>query len=95
MSASSIFLALLKSAPQMIRMSLDMSWLYLTLGWRVRRTRRAFEKQLMKEGMSRTDAERLSACFEDLKNGLLSSMKQGISFLPSGLIRKTTFGNVD
>jgi hypothetical protein len=90
MSASSIFLTLFKSAPQMIRMSLDMSWLYLTLGWRVRATRRAFEKQLIKEGMSKNDAEHLSRCFEDLKNDLVSTVKQGLSFMPSSMIRNAT-----
>lgn len=80
MSASSVFLALLKSSPRMIQMSLDLSWLYLTLGWRVRKTRRAFEKQLVQVGMSKSDAKRLSACFEELKDGLVSSIKQGVGF---------------
>jgi hypothetical protein len=61
-------------------MMLDMSWMYLTLGWRVRKTRKAFEKQLIQQGMSRADAKRLSACFEELKEGLLSSIRQGIGF---------------
>ena len=80
MSASSVFLALLRSGPRMIQMSLDLSWLYLTLGWRVRKTRRAFEKQLVQVGMSKIDARQLSACFEELKDGLVSSMKQGVGF---------------
>jgi hypothetical protein len=80
MSASSIFLSLFKSTPQMVRMSLDLAWLYLTLGWRVRKTRKAFEKQLVLMGMSKTDAKRLSACFEELKDGLVSSIKQGMGF---------------
>lgn len=80
MSASSIFVSLFESAPRLIRMTLDLFWMYLTLGWRVRKTRRAFEKQLIKQGMSKVDAKRLSACFEELKEGLLFSMKHGVSF---------------
>jgi len=78
MSASSIFLTIIKSSPHLIRMSLDLSWAYLTLGRRVRKARKAFEKQLILQGMSRADAERLSVCFEELKNGMLAAMKQGV-----------------
>jgi hypothetical protein len=60
MSASSIFVSILKSAPHLIRMTLSLSWTYLTLGWRVRKARKAFEKQLTLHGMSKTDAKRLS-----------------------------------
>jgi hypothetical protein len=59
-------------------MFLGLFWMYLTLGRRVSKTRKAFEKQLMQQGMSKEDAERLSACFEDLKNNITSMLKQGI-----------------
>jgi hypothetical protein len=45
----------------------------------VNRTRKAFEKQLVKQGMSREDAERLSACFEELKNNIKDILKQGVT----------------
>jgi hypothetical protein len=60
-------------------MSLDLFWMYLTLGHRVRKTRKAFEKQLIMEGMSKPDAKRLSACFEDLKNSVTGMLKQGVT----------------
>jgi hypothetical protein len=60
-------------------MSIDLFWIYITLGRRVRKTRKAFEKQLMREGMSKTDAKRLSTCFEDLKNDITSMLKQGVT----------------
>jgi hypothetical protein len=53
--------------------------MYLTLGHRVRKTRKAFEKQLIMEGMSKPDAKRLSACFEDLKNSVTGMLKQGVT----------------
>jgi hypothetical protein len=53
--------------------------MYLTLDRRVNRTRKAFEKQLVKQGMSREDAERLSACFEELKNNIKDILKQGVT----------------
>jgi hypothetical protein len=54
--------------------------MYLTLGRRVSKTRKAFEKQLIQQGMSKEDAKRLSACFEDLKNNIAGMLKQGIRF---------------
>jgi hypothetical protein len=49
--------------------------MYMTLGWRVRNTRRAFEKELTRTGMSKEDAKRLSATFEELKNTILGTLK--------------------
>ena len=69
----------LRSSPYLARMSLDLFWMYLTLGHRVRKTRKAFEKQLIMEGMSKPDAKRLSACFEDLKNSVTGMLKQGVT----------------
>jgi hypothetical protein len=80
MSAAYAVTAVIKSSPYLVRMSLSLFWIYLTLGMRVSKTRRAFEKQLMQQGMSEEDARRLSQCFEDLKNNITSMLKQGIRF---------------
>jgi hypothetical protein len=58
---------------------MDLFWMYITLGRRVQKTRKAFEKQLMMEGMSKADAKRLSTCFENLKNNITSMLKQGVT----------------
>jgi len=52
--------------------------MYLTLGRRVSKARKAFEKQLLQQGMSKEDAKRLSKCFEELKNNITEMLKQGI-----------------
>jgi len=78
MSAVSIFTTVIKSFPHLVLMTLSLLWMYLTLGRRVRKARKAFEKQLIQQGMSKEDAKRLSACFEDLKNNITSMFKQGI-----------------
>jgi hypothetical protein len=80
MSAVSIFTTVIKSFPHLVLMILSLLWMYLTLGRRVRKTRKAFEKQLIQQGMSKEDAKRLSACFEDLKNNIAAMLKQGIRF---------------
>jgi hypothetical protein len=68
----------LKSTPYIARLSLSLMWLYLTLGYRVRKTRVAFEKQLVAQGMSKQDAKRLSASFDDLKNEITGGLKQAV-----------------
>ncbi|MGA3191043.1 MAG: hypothetical protein ABSD73_00840 [Candidatus Bathyarchaeia archaeon] len=79
MSESSVFTELFKSSPYLARMSLQLFYAYLTLGSRVRKTRRAFEKELLLSGMSKVDAERISACYEELKNGITSMLKKGVA----------------
>jgi hypothetical protein len=60
-------------------MSVVLCWTYLTLGGKVRKARRAFEEQLIIQGMDKEDAERLSACFEELKNSITHMLRQGIA----------------
>jgi hypothetical protein len=67
------------SGPYLIRMGLSFSWMYITLGSRVRKARRAFEKQLIMQGMAKKDALRLSACFEDLKDSMTRMLRQGVA----------------
>jgi hypothetical protein len=79
MSAVPIVTTVVKSFPHLVRMTLSLLWMYLTLGKRVRKTRKAFEKQLIQQGMSKQDARRLSACFEELKDNITGMLKQGIT----------------
>lgn len=78
MSAASDVKALVKSTPSLALMSMSLFWMYSTLGWRVRKTRRAFEKELVSQGMSE-DARRLSECFNELKNSLTTALRQGFA----------------
>jgi hypothetical protein len=79
MSAVSILFTVLKSIPHLSIILLNMLWMHVTLRRRVRKTRRAFEKQLVRQGMSKHDAQRLSACYEDLKNNITGMLKEGIA----------------
>ena len=78
MSEATVIIEVIKSSPYLVHMSLSLGWMYLTLGKRVRKTRRAFEKELMKQGVSQETAERLSFCFEELRRNVTSMFKQGI-----------------
>jgi hypothetical protein len=70
--------ALFKATPHLAIMGTSLFWMYLTLGGRVRRTRRAFEKQLVSQGMSKDDAKRLSACYNDLKNSITNMLRRQV-----------------
>jgi hypothetical protein len=78
MNAASMVTAVIKESPYLARMSFELLCMYLTLGSRVRKARRAFENQLLVAGMSKVDAKRLSTCFEDLKSGITGVLKDGI-----------------
>ena len=52
---------------------------WLTLGWKVRKARRSFEKQLINVGMPREDAEQLSRVYSELKDQMLSTVKGAIA----------------
>jgi hypothetical protein len=62
----------------LIRLLVDLVALWLTLGWKVRKARKAFEKQLIKQGMAKKDAKRLSAQYSKLKNDIMSTIKGSI-----------------
>jgi len=84
MSRDNLVLTLVKSTPNLARLSISLVWTYMTLGNQVRKMRREFEKQLTAQGMSKTDAQRLSASFEDLKNQITAIVKESITFRSRG-----------
>jgi len=71
-------LSILSVSPYIVRLILYLLTAWLTLGWKVRKTRKAFEKELVKQGMSKEDAKRLSAQYKILKNNLSSGLKHFI-----------------
>ena len=79
MSSAAIVTSVVRSSPYLARMSLSLFWMYFTLGRRVSQTRRAFEEQLVRQGMSKEDARRLSSCFEDLKENITGTLKREIT----------------
>jgi hypothetical protein len=79
MSAVPTVKALFKATPHLTIMGLSLFWMYLTLGRRVGKARRAFEKQLVSQGMSKEDAKRLSACYDDLKNSITNLLRRQVT----------------
>ena len=71
-------LSLLSLSPYIVRLLCSLFAVWLTLGWKVRKARKAFEKELMKQGMSEEDAKRLGAQYKILKDNLMSGLKSYI-----------------
>jgi predicted membrane protein len=68
---SSIFII----AASIVNIFLNLFILWVALGWKVRKTRKAFEKQLISQGMAKKDAKRLSAQYAKLKNEIMNTFK--------------------
>jgi hypothetical protein len=66
-------------ALHLTRLSLILFVLWLTFGWKVRKARKALEKQLILQGMKKKDAKRISANYVKLKNDITNALKS--SFL--------------
>lgn len=58
-----------------IRLSLNLLFLWVIFNWRVRKARKAFEMELVKIGMERKNAKKLSAHYLKLKEDLVRAMK--------------------
>jgi len=71
-------LTLLGVSPHIVRLLCSLFVMWLTLGWKVRKARKAFEKELIKQGMSKEDAKRLSIQYTILKDNLMSGLKHYI-----------------
>jgi len=76
MGIGKMLVTFVRSLPSLIRLGASLLIIYLTLGWQVRKARKAFEKQLILQGMSKQDAERLSRTFVHLKNDIINMLKR-------------------
>ncbi len=71
--------AVLSGASSIIKLLVSLFWMWITLGWRVRKARKAFEKQLMREGMSKRDAKRLSRQYVSLKDNIMDAVWSSVT----------------
>jgi hypothetical protein len=60
--------------PQIVKLLTQLFWIWATLDWRVRKTRKAFEKELTSQGVSKQDAQRLSRQIEVAKDQIISAL---------------------
>jgi hypothetical protein len=78
MSAVSAVTSVIKASSYLASYVSESFWRKLTFSRRVDKTRKAFEERLIEQGLSREDAKRLSACFEDLKGDITGMLRQGM-----------------
>lgn len=67
--------SILSITGSIIRLINSLLVLWLTLRWKVRTARRAFERELIEQGMAAKDARRLSANYSKMKNQIMSVFK--------------------
>jgi hypothetical protein len=70
--------SIISAGVSLIHLLLSLFVLWLTLGWKVRRTRRAFEKQLIRQGMAKKDAKRLSIQYSKMKNEIMNTLRHSL-----------------
>jgi hypothetical protein len=71
-------LGIFGSGVALVKLMASVLLIWLTLGWKVRKARKAFEKELTKQGMAKHDAKRISAQFTTLKDNIENSFKQSL-----------------
>lgn len=58
----------------MTRLVVSLFWIWITLGWKVRKARKAFEKELVRKGIPKKQAERLSKTLKTAKDQMMTSL---------------------
>ncbi len=56
----------------------NLLFLWIMFGWRVRKARGAFERELVLQGMRKEDAKRISAQYSKLKESLMGTLKMSL-----------------
>jgi len=80
MGRSLLIVSVISGAVSIARLLSSLSLIYLTLGWKVRKAKKAFEKELVKGGMPKEAAKRMSARYAALKDETLNALKARTKF---------------
>jgi len=75
---SLLIVSVISGAANVVRLLSSLFLIYLTLGWKVRKAKKAFEKELIKQGMPQQDAKRMSAKYAALKDEALDTLKRSM-----------------
>jgi len=78
MGRSLLIVSVISAAVNVTRLLSNLLLIYLTLGWKVRKAKKAFEKELIKQGMPKESAKRMSARYAALKDEALNTLKRSI-----------------
>jgi uncharacterized protein with NRDE domain len=61
---------------KLLRLLVSLFWIWITLDWNVRKARKAFEKELIKQRIPEENARRLSKQLQLMKDQMMSSLWQ-------------------
>jgi len=72
---------LIKGGLNLSKLVLNMFLIWLTLGWKVRKARKAFEKELVKSGMPKEAAKKLAKKYSSVKDEVMKQLwSSGLKF---------------
>lgn len=60
--------------PRIVQLVAQLFLIWITLDWKVRKARKAFEKELIEQGISKEDAKQLSEQIKMAKDQLMGSI---------------------
>ncbi|HKZ94034.1 MAG TPA: hypothetical protein VJ249_05580 [Candidatus Bathyarchaeia archaeon] len=78
MGRSLLIVSVISGAVSTVRLLSSLFLIYLALGWKVRKAKKAFEKELTKQGMPKDAVKRMSARYAALKDEALKSLKRSM-----------------
>jgi hypothetical protein len=65
---------IIKGGLYLSKLVFDMFFIWLTLGWKVRKARKAFEKELVKSGMPKEAAKKLAKKYSSVKDEVMKQL---------------------
>ena len=70
--------AIIKGGLHLSTLVLNLFFIWLTLGWKVRKARKAFEKELVKSGMPKDAAKKLAKKYSSLKDQVMKQLRGSV-----------------
>ncbi|MDH5460017.1 MAG: hypothetical protein OEW71_03155 [Candidatus Bathyarchaeota archaeon] len=65
---------IIKAGLHLSKLVLNLVFIWLTLGWKVRKARKAFEKELVKGGMPKEAAKKLAKKYSSVKDEVMKQL---------------------
>jgi hypothetical protein len=67
-------LSAIRSGLYLFKLVLDLVFIWLTLGWKVRKAKKAFEKELAKAGLPSETAKKLANKYSSVKDEIMKQL---------------------
>ena len=67
--------AIIKAGLHLIKLILNLGFIWLTLGWKIRKARKAFEKELIEGGIPKEAVKRLGKKYASVKDEIMRQIR--------------------